>query len=192
MHNTRQVNNFSYPGQQYSMVLITFVSQLIPPIMYPVVILLLVILLYYTLRYWAYRRQQRKKAKEYAYYFKKLDDRYQKLVEERITMDILKNDTLDIQRKELIETCVNQLSPFIESIFYKMQHSYVVPLSINYESQYFPNVMAIVENYYQGQTRRTLFQDKNQPRKEIDQAVRNAVAADIDNRLMRMQSLNYS
>ena len=155
-------------------------------------LLLLTVFLLYMLGIYLYRQYNRNKlGKRLRDLLKRMDVLYEQFVQERITYDILHNDSIEVEKEKLVEDCTKQLLPYIEALHYQVQQTLVEDLTIRAKSKYFSNVQLLIEGYYANTSHKRSNFRMPLSYERIENAFRKAIHTDVEERLVKLRTREY-
>lgn len=154
--------------------------------------MVIILVLLYVLLNYAYREYNRKRlSKRLSDLLAHMEDIYGRYIQQRLTMDILHNDSIDFDKNQLLLDCTKQLLPYIEALHYQMQQILVDEVDIKAETHFFSNVKSLIEGYYANTDRRKAKFRMPLAYERIEAAFKKAIEADIDQRIVKMRTRSY-
>jgi uncharacterized protein (UPF0333 family) len=121
-----------------------------------------------------------------------LDLKYEDFVEKRITLNILKNESFDIDIEKITEEALMILKPDIDGVISQINANSMSTAEIDYDSKYFKNAVSLINSLYR---KKFTYSNKMLARGdeiEFNYCFRDGIKADLAKRKLDLETNNYS
>lgn len=135
-------------------------------------------------------KEGKKAGKEAAKKIKKMDEIYQDFIERRISLDIIRTETINIDIEKTLREIMIILKPEIDGLIAHINATTYSTAETETDSIYFSNLVAITNSFFiksrQNQGKTLTSQDE----KEYTRAVEDAIKADLQKRMLNLETGN--
>ncbi len=132
----------------------------------------------------AKRSSKRKIKKNLDKIFSDLENEYEDFIRQRINMQIIENDNLNLDTVTLTQEARTILQPYLEAIL-GLVNAFKInePIDTKHEIKYFKNLYFLTNKFLQQKLPLTSFE-----KDELETAMNDAIRADVQKRLLQLKS----
>lgn len=132
-------------------------------------------------------RDSKKIAEKVALRIASLEKKYKNYVDQYVTNHVLKDGNLEVNMELLVVDVMAHLKPEVDGLVALINSTIYEAVSIDCESEFFPNVVALSEDYFRQSRKNKDKRLSEEEEENLSNTLKDAVIADLKSRLLRLE-----